>query len=186
MALNSTDETTLRIFRSLADEVRKAQLAIKEASGEMRIVGGYLESKDSVATYKVLCLPVRRAYLESDRVSMTRVHEILSTIQDPGIAAKVAPVRAHSDKVREDVNSTTILNDRQLKHSEVFDAWLDAVIFGNFGGKDALYHELLNECGRAIEGIAVRITESIADGILESDAVVADVLGEPEGEAGND
>ncbi len=129
---------------------------------------------------------MRRAYLESDRVSMTRVHQILSTIRDPGIAAKVALVQAQNDKVREDINSTTILNDRQLKHREVFDAWLDAVIFGEFGGKNASYQGLLDECGKAIEGIAVRITESIADGILESDAIVAEVLGEPEGGVGND
>ncbi len=186
MALSPTDENTLRMFRNLADEVRKAQVAIKEASGEMRIVGGYLESKDAVATYKILCLPVRRAYLARDRVCLTRVHEILATIQDPAIAARVAQVSGNNDKVREDVNSTTILNDRPLSHSEVFDAWLEAVIFGNFGGKDAIYNELLNECGRAIEGIAVRITESIADGILETDALVAEVLGEPKGEASND
>jgi hypothetical protein len=75
--------------------------------------------------------------------------------------------------------SHTILNDREVGHREVFEAWMDAVIFGEFGDKDQGYRRLLAECGKAVEGIAVRLTEAIAERILELDEVIALVLGEP-------
>lgn len=172
------DEGTLHTFRSLAQDVRAGFEKIKEASGELRVVHGYLESKDMVEAYRSLCLPVRRAYKESDRVSFRRICAALQQSDTASVLDGVSQAAARYDKVEADLNSTTTLNDRQVPHREVFDAWLDASIFGEFAGKDKKYRALLDECGKAVEGIAVRITELIANQVLELDDVVADALGE--------
>ncbi|UCG86085.1 MAG: hypothetical protein JSW71_19610 [Gemmatimonadota bacterium] len=172
------DEGTLHTFRSLAQEVRAGFEKMKEASGELRVVHGYLESKDMVDAYRSLCLPVRRAYNESDRVSFRKVCVALRQSTVASVLEGVSQAVTRYEKVLVDLNSTTTLNDRQLLHREVFDAWLDASVFGDFAGKDRKYRALLDECGKAVEGIAVRITELVANQVLELDDLVADALGE--------
>jgi len=172
------DETSLRTFRSLAKEVRDGFSAAKEASGELRIVHGYLESKDNLDAYRSLCLPVRRASKDSDRMSFRRACKALAEAESDEIAQRLADVVGRDEKDMAYLASHTILNDRPVQHNEVFEAWLDAVIFGEFGEKDRGYRMLLAECGKAVEGIAVRLTEAIADRILELDDVIALALGE--------
>jgi hypothetical protein len=171
------DESALQAFRSLAEEVRTGFREMKEASGELRIIHGYLESKDTVGAYKSLCLPVRRAYKETDRVSFLRTSQVLGESEVPEVKERLAAVVAGYDEILEDLASFTILNDRQVQHREVFDAWLEASVFGDFGGKDKKYRALLDECGKAVEGIAVRLTEAIGNRVLELDELIADVLG---------
>lgn len=172
------DEGTLHTFRSLAQEVRIGFEKMKEASGELRVVHGYLESKDMVDAYRSLCLPVRRVYKDSDRISFRKVCAVLQQATAPGILEGVSQAVTGYEKALVDLNATTTLNDRQVPHRDVFEAWLDASIFGEFAGKDRRYTALLDECGKAVEGIAVRITELIANQVLELDDVVADALGE--------
>jgi hypothetical protein len=94
------------------------------------------------------------------------------------VLKRVSEVAAKYDKILQYLDSSTTLNDRQISHREVFEAWLDASIFGDFAGKDRRYGALLTECGKAVEGIAVRLTEMIGNHVLESDDVVAHVLGQ--------
>jgi hypothetical protein len=170
------DEGLLQTFRSLADEVRTGFREMKEASGELRVVHGYLESKDTVGAYRSLCLPVRRAYHDSDRVSIKHARAELKQSSRPGVSARVSSAATRYQKILDYLHSSTTLNDRQIPHRDIFEAWLDASIFGDFGGKDKRYRELLSECGKAIEGIAVRLTEMIGNHVLELDDIVADVL----------
>ena len=172
------DEGLLQTFRSLADEVRAGFREMKEASGELRVIHGYLESKDTVGAYRFLCLPVRRAYNDSDRVSLKHARNELRQSSKPEVLEQVAQVVAKHEKILRYLDSYTTLNDRQIRHREVFSAWLDAAIFGDFAGKDRKYKALLTECGKAVEGIAVRLTEMIGNYVLELDDVVADVLGQ--------
>lgn len=172
------DATALKTFQSLADEVRAGFAAVKESSGEMRIVHGYLESKDILAAYRPLCLPVKRTSKESDRMSFRRVCAMLQGSVTGELAERLAEVVQRYDKVMSYMDSHTILNDRPVKHREVFDAWMDAVIYGEFGDKDQQYKKLLAECGKAVEGIAVRLTEAIADRILDLEEIIVAVLGE--------
>ena len=172
------DEGLLHNFRSLADEVRAGFREMKEASGELRVIHGYLESKDTVEAYRSLCLPVRRAYKDTDRVSIRHTCEALRKSESAELTGRVDQATKAYDSILEYVNSHTILNDQQLSHRRVFDAWLDASIFGDFAGKDKPYRALMDECGKAVEGIAVRLTEMIGNHVLELDEVVADALGE--------
>lgn len=173
------DATSLRTFRSLAQEVKAGFATVQEASGEMRIVHGYLESKDILASYRPLCLPVRRASKDSDKMSYRRTSRILEGATSPEVTERLAEAVGRYDRVMAYLASHTILNDREVQHTEVFEAWMDAVIFGEFGDKDQEYRKLLAECGKAVEGIAVRLTEAIAERILELDDVIALALGEP-------
>jgi hypothetical protein len=172
------DESTLQTFRSLAEEIRTGFREMKEASGELRVIHGYLESKDTVEAYKSLCLPVRRAYKETDRVNFLRTSQLLGESISAGVKERLAAVVAKYKDVLGDLSSYTILNDRQVQHRDVFEAWLDASIFGDFAGKDQKYRALLDECGKAVEGIAVRLTEAIANRVLELDEVIGEALGQ--------
>jgi hypothetical protein len=172
------DEGLLRNFRSLADEVRTGFREMKEASGELRVIHGYLESKDTVEAYRALCLPVRRAYKDSDRVSIRHTCEALQKSASGEVLDRVNQVTTGYDRILQYLDAHTILNDQQLSHRRVFDAWLDASIFGDFADKNQPYRALLDECGKAVEGIAVRLTEMIGTHVLELDEVVADALGE--------
>jgi hypothetical protein len=173
------DTTSLMTFRSMAEEVKLGFSAVQEASGEMRVVHGYLESKDIMASYRPLCLPVRRASKDSDRMSFRRTCKRLEESSSKEVLERLADITERYDKVMAYMASHTILNDRPVEHREVYEAWMDAVIFGEFGDKDQEYRKLLAECGKAIEGIAVRLTEAIAERILELDDVIALELGEP-------
>lgn len=173
------DGTTLRTFRSLAEEVRAGFAAVQESSGEMRVVHGYLESKDILAAYRPLCLPVRRTSKDSDKMSFRRTCKMMQEEASGELAERLADVSERYEKVMNYMASHTILNDRPVGHRDVFEAWMDAVIYGEFGDKDQEYRKLIAECGKAVEGIAVRLTEAIAERILELDDVIAGVLGEP-------
>jgi hypothetical protein len=176
--MDGTDLDGLRTFRTLAQEVRNALPTVREAGGAVRVVGGYLESRSVLQSYRPLCLPVRRTYRRSDRASFVRVCGIVERVADGRMSDRVASVEAAFNRVMADVTSSTILNDRQVRHADVFDAWLDAVIFGSFGDRDRDYSALVQECGKAVEGIAVRLTEAVAQRILDLDELVADVLEE--------
>jgi hypothetical protein len=177
--METMDATSLRTFRSMAEEVRLGFSSVQEASGEMRVVHGYLESKDILVSYRPLCLPVRRASKDSDRMSFRRTCKRLEESASKEVLERLADVSERYDKVMAYLASHTILNDRPVEHKEVFEAWMDAVIFGEFGDKDQDYRKLIAECGKAVEGIAVRLTEAIAERILELDDVIALELGEP-------
>ena len=177
--MEAMDTTALKTFRSLAQEVKAGFSAVQESSGEMRVVHGYLESKDILDAYRALCLPVRRTSKDSDRMSFRRTCKMLRESDSEEVAERLADASERYEKVMAYMASHTILNDRPVEHHEVYEAWMDAVIFGEFGDKDQEYRKLLAECGKAVEGIAVRLTEAIAERILELDDVIALALGEP-------
>ncbi len=174
--IDPTDLDVLLTFRHLAADARAGLEHVKAKGGDLRMVRGYVESGDILESYRPLCIPVRRAYRDSDRASLVRVCRLLESVADPAVTSQLPELIARYERVREDLGSHTILNDRPLEHRIVFDAWLDAVIFGSFGGKDKPYQKLLAECGKAIEGVAVRITEAIAARMLELDDLVGSIV----------
>jgi hypothetical protein len=174
--IDPADLDVLLTFRRLAADARNGLEKIRARNGNLRMVGGYVESGDILEAYRPLCIPVRRAYRDSDRASFVRVCRLLEAAGRSDVASRLSELTARYEQVRNDLDSHTILNDRPLEHRLVFDAWMDAVIFGSFGGKDKPYVKLLAECGKAVEGVAVRITEAIAALMLELDEVVAEVV----------
>lgn len=171
--LDPADLDVLHTFRHLSAEARVGLEQVRSRTGDLHMERGYVESRNVVETYKPLCIPVRRAYRDSDRASFANVSKLLRAETDEKISDRLIAVTARYDRVRRDLDGHTLLNDRPLGHREIFDAWMDAVIFGSFGGMDAVYRRLLDECGKAVEGVAVRITEEIAECMLELDGIVA-------------
>ena len=174
--IDPADLDILETFRHLAEEAREGLTRARGGASDVRMVGGYVETGNILEAYKPLCIPVRRAYRDSDRASYAKVAQLVSEVGGESVTTSLARITAKYEKVRQDLDSHTILNDAPLPHREVFDAWMDAVIFGAFGGKDAAYRKLEDECGKAVEGVAVRITEAIAKRMLELDDLVADVI----------
>jgi hypothetical protein len=170
------DLDALLTFRHLAADAKDGLAGVMSGVGDLHMEGGYVESDNVLEAYRPLCIPVRRAYRDSDRASFTRVSRVLGDVAGNLLADRLRPVADRYEAVRRDLDAYTILNDRHLVHREVFEAWMDAVIFGSFGGKDAAYRKLLKECGKAVEGVAVRITEAIAERMLELDQLIADAL----------
>ena len=174
--MDPADIDILLTFSHLADDARTALQQVRQIKGEVRVVAGYLEAGDVLESYRPLSIPVRRAYRESDRAAFLRVCQILTATGAAELVDQVAEVKSRYDDVMRDLSSHTTLNDKPLEHRLVFDAWLDAVIFGGFGGKDKKYRALLEECGKAVEGVAVRITEGIAERMLELAPLVSETL----------
>lgn len=171
-SLRESDLDSLRAFYQVAKDLRMAvETRGADGTGELKMVGGYIESEDVVENYRPLCIPVRRAYLRTDPAHLGRVCSILESLDEreaPGAEEACGSYAA----VVEDLESHTILNEQRLKHTEVFEAWLDAVVFGEFGHKDEPYRQLLQEYGKPVEGIAVRLTEGLTKSMLEvGDAV---------------
>jgi len=174
--IDPADLDVLLTFRHLAADARTGLEKVKAKGGDLRMVSGYVESGDILEAYRPLCIPVRRAYRDTDRASFVRVCRLLEAVGGSDVAAQLPEVSARYERVRNDLESHTILNDRPLEHRVIFDAWMDAVIFGSFGGKDKPYRQLLSECGKAVEGVAVRITEAIAASMLELDNLLKSVV----------
>lgn len=175
-SIDPADLDILETFRHLAADARTGLEQARGAASDVRMVGGYVETGNILEAYKPLCIPVRRAYRDSDRASYARVSQLLGEVGGEPVARSLAQLTAKYEAVRQDLDSQTILNDAPLPHRTVFDAWMDAVIFGAFGGKDTAYRKLEEECGKAVEGVAVRITEAIAERMLELDDLVAEVI----------
>lgn len=174
--LKPTDADTLWAFHRIAADVRSLLAEIGESAGDTRVVGGYLDTSDVLEAYRPLCIRVRRVCTESDRVSLLRTCKVVTEVGSEAHRNRATKIAACYQVSMKDLGASTTLNDRQVPHREVFEAWLDAATFGTFDASDSRYRSLFEECGKAVEGIAVRITESVAECIVQLDDLVAEVL----------
>ena len=174
--LQPTDADSLRAFHHLAADVRSLSQGIAASAGEPRLVRGYVETSEVLETYRPLCVRVRRVCTESDRTSLVQTCRIVIASGSEPVGRRTEEVVARYQRVEEDLRSYTTLNNRQVNHRDVFEAWLDAAIFGAFDASDSSYRSLFDECGKAVEGIAVRITESVSRCVLDLDELVSEVL----------
>jgi hypothetical protein len=76
----------------MAEEVRAGFASLQNASGELRVVHGYLESKDILVAYRPLCLPVRRVSKDSDRMSFRRICKSMKESASGEAAERLAEV----------------------------------------------------------------------------------------------
>ena len=182
--LTMRERSDLRIFRQVVVEARAA-LAMKRGSmSSMRIVNGYVESDDALARVRALCIPVRRSYLTSDPVNFNRIIELVRRTGGDRMRGHVDHIDARFQPLREELASVSILNDRRVTHAEMFEAWIDAMVFFEIPDKVRRYERMLNELGKAVEGIGLHLCERIGNELLLLDDMVADFLGEPRADAG--
>ena len=145
----------------------------------MRMIRGYVQSEAGLQRLRELCIPVRRIYLKGDPINFEKMAELLMDSTDPDVVAGTEYVMYFWNQIREELASTSILNETRVAHGEMFDAWLDAALFQDFADKRKRFDEMIAEYGKSVEGISWNLTERMAEQILQLDEVVAHALGEP-------
>jgi hypothetical protein len=179
MPVSSSDAEVVRAFRRQAADVRRALSAASAESAPLRVVGGYIETEGWLRQTRRLSVPIRRIHLPHDKASFPRSCQILERHDDEAIAAGA---RAAGDAYRAflaELEIQTTLGGRKITRGEMLRAWLDASVFYDSHDKSQPYDELLDEMGKAVEGIALHLTEQLSAAVLELDEVAARALGEP-------
>lgn len=177
--LTPAERGNLRIFRQVAVEVRHALTMERGALDDFRIVKGYIESDAARRRVRALCVPVRRTYLRSDPVNFERILTIVGRSSRPQVQELASGVRAGYEPIKQDLKSASILNDRRITHAEMFEAWVDAMVFYEAPDKVRRYQTMAHELGKVVEGIGLHLAERLAEQVLALDDVVADFLEEP-------
>ena len=183
--LSHAERANLRVFRQVAAEARVALGAARNQDRSMRIVNGYIESEGSLDRVRDMCIPVRRAYLKNDPVNMGRILEFVSARASDEIKALATGFQARYAPIQNELDSASILNDRRVTHAEMFEAWIDAMVFHDDPVKRQPFLAMADELGKAVEGIALHLAERIAERLLELDDLVAEFLGEPKSSVGD-
>ncbi len=183
--LSHAERANLRVFRQVAAEARVALGAARKQDRSLRIVNGYIESEGSLDRVRDMCIPVRRAYLKNDPVNMGRVLEFVSARASDEIKALATGFQARYAPIQNELDSASILNDRRVTHAEMFEAWIDAMVFHDDPVKRQPFLAMADELGKAVEGIALHLAERIAERLLELDDLVAEFLGEPKSSVGD-
>ncbi len=177
--LTSADRARLRIFRHVAAEARAA-LGVARPGGEsVHVVRGYIETEGDTERVRNMCIPVRRAYLKNDPVSMGRIVVMLRAGGSSEIRQRLEAFERSYAPIQSELESASILNDRRVTHGEMFEKWIDAMVFHDIPAKRQPFLAMADELGKAVEGIALRLAERIAQCLLDLDEIVAAFLGEP-------
>ncbi len=179
--LTHAERANLRVFRQVAAEARVALEAARGQDVEVRIVNGYIEAEGAGELVRNMCIPVRRAYLPSDPVSMGRIVKLVRSAVSPEILEGISRFERNYAPIQQELDSASILNERRVTHSEMFEAWIDAVVFHDIPVKRQPFLALADELGKVVEGIALHLANRIADRLLELDDLIAAFLGEPRG-----
>ena len=179
MPFTSSDAEIVRAFRRQAADVRRARNRPAPAASPLKVVGGYIEAEGWLQQTRQLCVPIRRIHLPTDKASFVRSGRILTQHDDAEIAAGA---RAANDTYRAllaELEVEMILGGRKVKRGEMLKAWLDAAVFYDSHDKRKPYEQMLEEMGKAVEGIALHLTDEIAGAVLALDQMAARALDEP-------
>ncbi|MCH8146314.1 MAG: hypothetical protein IIA55_16520 [Gemmatimonadetes bacterium] len=177
--LTSAERSRLRIFRHVAAEARVALSVARPGGESVRVVRGYIETEGDTERVRNMCIPVRRAYLENDPVNMSRIVAMLRATGSSEIRQRLEAFERSYAPIQNELESASILNDRRITHGEMFEKWIDAMVFHDIPAKRQPFLAMADELGKAVEGIALRLAERIARCLLDLDGIVAAFLGEP-------
>lgn len=167
---------TLRAYRRNAVHVRQALARLQEESGRVHVDGGYLQNEGLIERYKQVSIPVRRALNPNDRASFAQALAVIQgTTQPPAVDA----VAASWTKLQTEFDSIVGLGGSKVPRRQILAGWLDAAAFYDKLERDRAYDKLMDQWGKAAEGIGAQLMEDAARVIVELDDVAADVLGEP-------
>ena len=169
---------TLRSFRRNAVHVRQA-LDLRQAGGAgLKVESGYLSDEAQLERYKRLSIPVRRALNPGDRASFDKAVAALTedgAIPPPGLAA----VTALWHELQQELDSQVGLGGSRVARRTILTGWLDAAAFYDKLDRDRAYDQLIDEWGKAAEGIGSQLMEDAARVIVQLDDQAAAALGEP-------
>jgi hypothetical protein len=168
----------LRAFRRNAVHVRQALQGFADDSGKMQVDGGYLQDASLIERYKRLSIPVRRALKPTDRASFTQA--LAAMRQHDGIRTEdLAASETAWQRLQHELDSLVGLGGSRVPRRQILSGWLDAAAFYDKLDRDRAYDHLIDQWGKAAEGIGSQLTEDAARVVLLLDEVAAAALGEP-------
>ncbi|HQX80251.1 MAG TPA: hypothetical protein PKW63_00770 [Vicinamibacterales bacterium] len=163
----------LRSFRRNAVHVRKALEFMAQEPGQVGVERGYLQDAGLMERYKRLSIPVRRALNVTDRASFSQALEALAGHDGLG------RIRTAWEKLQAELDSTVGLGGGKVPRRQILSDWLDAAAFYDTLERDRAYDRLIDQWGKAAEGIGAQLTEQAAEVIIQLDEAAAAALGEP-------
>lgn len=179
MAATPDPQETLRAFRRNAVHVRQALRAVRDAEQQsVRVVDGYIQDPGWIERYRRLSTPVRRAAMDTDKVSLRRALAALESAEGAG-RDSITRARRVFDEIQAELDSTVGLGGRKVARGEMFRAWMDAAVFYDSREKLRAYDDLVAVHGKAIESMSAELAERYAEAVIAADDAAADVLGEP-------
>ena len=167
---------TLRSFRRNAVHVRQA-LDVAQPEHPLQVEGGYLQEEGLIERYKRLSIPVRRALNANDRASFAQALAALDT--QPDSDRVLATAREAWHKLQQELESTVVLGGGKVPRRQILAGWLDAAAFYDKLDRDRAYDHLIDQWGRAAEGIGSQLMEEAARAVILLDEAAASALGEP-------
>ena len=168
----------LRAFRRNAVHVRQALERYAAEPGHLQVDGGYLQDATLIERYKRLSIPVRRALNPTDRASFLESLTVLRRHDTIG-ADELGAIEAAWSKLQHELDSLVGLGGSRVPRRQILSGWLDAAAFYDKLERDRAYDHLIDQWGKAAEGIGVQLTEDAARVILLLDEIAASALGEP-------
>jgi hypothetical protein len=177
---SEADGAALRTFRRIAEEARRALPRATSGEQRLRVVDGYIESEGWIEQFRPLCVPVRRTVMRTDSAYVGTIARILRGAAEAHGELGSAVAKQYADAMRE-METTSTLGGRRISHGELLRAWLDAAVFYDSTDKRRPYEDMVQEMGKAVEGIAMHLTLDIAALLLAMDDLAADWLQEPRG-----
>jgi hypothetical protein len=168
----------LKSFRRNAVHVRQALEVFEKDAGRVEVEGGYLQDAGLIERYKRLSIPVRRALNPTDRASFAQSLQDLA--ETAGVdKAELGSIRAAWAKLQQELDSLVGLGGSKVPRRQILMAWLEAAAFYDKLDRDRAYDQMINEWGKAAEGIGAQLMEDSARVILRLDEAAASALGEP-------
>jgi hypothetical protein len=158
--------------------VRQALEGFADESGRIQVDGGYLQDATAIERYKRLSIPVRRALNPTDRASF--VESLTALRRDGALGAdRLEAIEAAWSTLQHELDSLVGLGGSRVPRRQILSGWLDAAAFYDKLDRDRAYDHMIDQWGKAAEGIGAQLTEDAARVILLLDEIAASVLGEP-------
>jgi hypothetical protein len=167
---------TLRAFRRNAVHVRQALDRFQLEEGQLQVDGGYLQDSGLIERYKQLSIPVRRALNPNDRAGFAQA---LAALHEHGQAADLPAIERAWHTLQQELDSLVGLGGSRVPRRQILSGWLEAAAFYDKLERDRAYDRLIDQWGKAAEGIGSQLMEEAARVIVLLDDAIAGALGEP-------
>ena len=166
----------VRSFRRNAVHVRQALELLEQQTGPRQVDSGYLQDEGLLERYKRLSIPVRRALNAKDRAAFEQTLAALEALPSEG---SLAVARTAWQRLQQELDSTVGLGGSKVQRRQILGGWLEAAAFYDKLDRDRAYDHLIDQWGKAAEGIGSQLMEDAARVIVLLDEAAAHALGEP-------
>jgi hypothetical protein len=146
--------------------------------GRVGVEGEYLQNEGLVERYKRLSIPVRRALNPTDRAAFAQTAAALRASHGAP-SETLDRIDSSWQRLQMDLDSGVMLGGAKVPQRRILWAWLDAVAFYDKLEREHAYDRLIDQYGKAADGISSELTESAVKVILMLDETAAIALGEP-------